>query len=518
MWRMLFLFCWLIPAGAALADGCYIPERAVKKVPEIPAQRAILSWRDGTETLVISSALNSESQKLGWIIPLPAVPSRIGKESPGALKTLDFCLQPEITHDLARELGSVLLVVFLANIVLGTLVFKPERLRDLLLLILLCALLAGMLLPALGTAASRASRSNLAQVEKTARVGSYEVTVLRARKAGELGAWLEGNGFAPLPERAAGIVEGYIAENWVFAAIKLAREETGVNAPHPVRMVFPAAAPVYPLKLTALAGGETRFELFVLSADGVACGELKKEFSDRFSKWVEEDATREKAAKVLTFRGTASKARIGHPVLCDMMWHGCVVTKFSGAIKAERMTADIRFSDVPFKAYRQHFYTRHGAVSFSLILFLWAGGAWLFAAMLAFFFTGKNRSDPAAVRAYFLRAVLPPALGMAAVIATIGFFLPRLDNSEVTFSRGLAHRYDASRLEWMFAGKIEGNKAILLKPEGEIAAFLAAQVGGAGIRVEDSPGNFTVEKDAKNVVIRIYDNDGSPRTLTYPLL
>jgi hypothetical protein len=52
-------------ATAAFGDGVYIPERAVRKIPEIPAQRAVLSWRDGQETLLISSALDSESQKLG---------------------------------------------------------------------------------------------------------------------------------------------------------------------------------------------------------------------------------------------------------------------------------------------------------------------------------------------------------------------------------------------------------------------------------------------------------------------
>ena len=32
---------------AAFGDGCYIPERAFRKFPEIPAQRAVLAWKDG---------------------------------------------------------------------------------------------------------------------------------------------------------------------------------------------------------------------------------------------------------------------------------------------------------------------------------------------------------------------------------------------------------------------------------------------------------------------------------------
>ena len=69
--RFLGVVAMLLSASVALADGCYIPKRAVRKFPEIPAQRAVLSWAHGVETLVISSALDSEAQKLGWIIPIP---------------------------------------------------------------------------------------------------------------------------------------------------------------------------------------------------------------------------------------------------------------------------------------------------------------------------------------------------------------------------------------------------------------------------------------------------------------
>jgi len=72
-------FVFLVLLGVSLADGCYVPARAVKKIPEIPAQRALISFKDGRETMVISSALNSESQELGWIIPVPCVPDSIEK-------------------------------------------------------------------------------------------------------------------------------------------------------------------------------------------------------------------------------------------------------------------------------------------------------------------------------------------------------------------------------------------------------------------------------------------------------
>jgi len=48
----LTVIAFLLSASVAFGDGCYIPERAVRKIPEIVAQHAVLSWKDGVETLV----------------------------------------------------------------------------------------------------------------------------------------------------------------------------------------------------------------------------------------------------------------------------------------------------------------------------------------------------------------------------------------------------------------------------------------------------------------------------------
>jgi len=69
---LLTLWC-----GAAAADGKYFPEMAFAESPEMPAQRALVRFKDGRETLIIEAAVNSESKGLGWVIPLPAVPDRI---------------------------------------------------------------------------------------------------------------------------------------------------------------------------------------------------------------------------------------------------------------------------------------------------------------------------------------------------------------------------------------------------------------------------------------------------------
>ena len=92
--RVLVLLLVLGVSAEALAEGWHFPEPAHVDVAGIPAQRALIAFRDGTETLIVESAFETESPGAGWVIPLPSVPDEIGAVSPGSLKTLTHCLQP----------------------------------------------------------------------------------------------------------------------------------------------------------------------------------------------------------------------------------------------------------------------------------------------------------------------------------------------------------------------------------------------------------------------------------------
>lgn len=361
-----------------------------------------------------------------------------------------------------------------------------------------------------------AAKSSLVHVEKTARVGAYEMAVLRAQKAVDLNVWLGENGFAPLPEDAAKIIDGYIAEHWVFSAVKLVREDTGANAPHPLKMVFPAKAPVYPLKLTAVAGGSTAFEIFVLAQTGVSCDLLKKEFSDRFVKLQDSSDHEQNRWR---FSGVSSKLNIRHPVLCDMMWDGCVLTKFSGSLRSGQMTQDIRFGEQPFKPVREHLYSHRGARSLAVLVFIWACGGWLFLSLLPF--ASKKPKDSASVNAYLARVFLPPALLLAVAAGILYLCLPKLDDAGLSFSHG---RGSSAGMElWQAIANLISQQPdkqgdISQKSEREIAALILRGPfipPKPGLLMEDSPGNFTVEKKGEQVLIRTYDNDGRPNLLEY---
>ena len=93
---LLLLLSVLLPAAAA-ADGFYIPE-VRRKLPDIPLQQAVLSWKGGVETLVVESTLDGEGNSFGWIIPVPSSPRSFEKVSPGLLRTLSFQVQPKLVH------------------------------------------------------------------------------------------------------------------------------------------------------------------------------------------------------------------------------------------------------------------------------------------------------------------------------------------------------------------------------------------------------------------------------------
>ena len=75
------LVLWPVPAGA---DGCYIPEKAVRKLPEIPGQRAVVSFKDGRETLIVESRLEGQGRRFGGALDgrIAAATSCLGSQSP----------------------------------------------------------------------------------------------------------------------------------------------------------------------------------------------------------------------------------------------------------------------------------------------------------------------------------------------------------------------------------------------------------------------------------------------------
>ena len=483
----------------------------MRKLPAIPAQRALLSWKDGVETLVIASALDSEAEKLGWIIPVPAVPEIIEKQTPGGLKTLNLAIQPDIVHDLWLETQATIVLVVLANLILATALFRPERLPFLLCVLAILFVFFGLFVPALGRAGSGGtSRLGKATVEKSVRVGSYDVNILRPSQLGDLNAWLDENGFTSLPSSAAETVADYAAKGWVFAAIRLTRSEAGANVPHPIKMVFRCSEAVYPMRLTAMAGASPDLELFVVADQRAACNLLLTEFCDRFVSRDNSDLGYRQNGTHLS--GVYIGRYIAHEGITNLMWDNCVLTKLAGKVSPAGMSQDIRLKWKPFTPHLMRLFTARGARSLCLMLFVGIAGVWLFGSMVA---CCKRIKGPLGLRWYWGKVLLPAVVLVATGVGTVYALLPKVDAAEVQPARwwyrdGLHLRADIGDL-------LKKDPDLLSKSEEIIANTVLNTLrdsikGWRGavdeVQIEDSPGNFTVEKRDGKTVIRLHSLRG----------
>ena len=521
---------FILTAATAFADGFYIT--AARKVPEIQAQRALLKWKDGTETLMIASALDSESQSLGWIIPLPSVPSEIAKADPGALQTLEFCVQPRITHDLREEALRITVSVLIAILILFIWLSRPHRFFSWLGFLFILWVLTGLMMPTMGLSGSSARKSTL-RVEKTAMVGSYEIAILSAKNIGDLNAWLAGNGFNSLPDAAGPAVANYIRDNWVFAAIKLTREQAGANTPHPITMTFQSREAVYPLQLTALPGSTPVFELFVLGDQRANTGLLKTEFCDSYEKGDPGNYKKHHVSSMGTkgyefFWATNSDQAIGQSDICKLMWDGCVLTKLSGAISPAKMADDLKIRWSAYQPFQQHFYTIHGAKSGAYILFVSLFGGFVFVSLIL---NRKRVKLPRGLQRWLGWRVLPAAVICGAAALIFYAVVPKISVDETQLSTwpGMkgAHVVDVSNYIQNF---LKDNPSIFEKSESEIAQSILAglnewprndphkypnRIFGGDLAIATTPGNFTVEKEGSKVLVRVYDAIGHPIVLEY---
>jgi hypothetical protein len=520
--------CLLLALGEPpiWADGYYyLPEHAVLRPGGITAQQAVIAWQDGMETLLVSSTLDADAQRLGWVIPVPAVPNLMQQADPGGLKTLGFCVQPRLIHDLTSLVVGLGVAVIILLLLTATFLFNRARFLDLLVLFLVLLFLSSMLLGGLGTAGGGAGLVSGVHVEKTARVGAYDIAVLSATKPADLDRWLSDNGFAPVPA-AVEIVAGYIRDRWVFVAIKLAREEPGENTPHPVELRFPSAAPVYPMKLTALAGGTPRLELFVLGPDRAECAPLRVAYCDRLLRTNRVMLLPSRPpAEVPLFAGTDTAVKIGHPDLVRLLWDGCVLTKLEGTITASQMSQDLAVTWTPFRAQQAWLFTRRGARGIAATVFILALGGGLIGTMIAW----RARFRQSVGRVAFLSQLLARLLLVGLVGAILAHAaLPRAPAAEVYTAR---YGRFASMLLRSVPGALLADES--LTPTNEVALTHAIHrayarvfrmedtpprnpILGTALTRESTPGSYTVTQEQGRLIVRFYDAAGCPITVEYP--
>jgi hypothetical protein len=282
---------FLLEPAPARADGKLY---ARDEVPLHGAyQRAMLLHRDGRELLVIQPKLVGDAKELGWIVPVPAEP-HVGsvpeKLDDDLFWNLGRETQPRIVDLSGRIRAGVAAIGLLAVLALIIWGWRRSSRRLEAWLAAFILFLVGFLVPLEVNTRGVASRD--VDVLQSARVGIYDVAVLRASAPRDLRAWLEKHGFRSGPEDDV-VLASYIARGWCFVTARIARDVDARSAHGLLRclvLLFQAPEPIYPFALTATSGGETEVLLYVLTEGKVSQPALEMRYAGPFTTdWMTDD-------------------------------------------------------------------------------------------------------------------------------------------------------------------------------------------------------------------------------------
>ncbi len=253
-----------------------------KVPPGIPYQRAAIMFDDGREVLILQSKYElekgEETDKIGWVVPLPAVPELASMDASVAsmyFHRLDRSSSPDVT-DISSRISPWLGILFFIGAFImfarfSTSIIVPSRgehrFRYLLAGLLMLVASAALIMPIAG----RGRQSTGVDVVKAEEVGIYDVKVVKSDSSKDLIEWLNGNDFK-FDDSDKAVFDDYVSRGWCFVAAKVnpsrAEHEGEIVAEGlvaPLIMRFPTKKAVYPLALTGTAGQKTEVLLYVLT-------------------------------------------------------------------------------------------------------------------------------------------------------------------------------------------------------------------------------------------------------------
>jgi|GEM_PF-835272 len=521
---IIILSLMIISPQIIYADGKHFPEKAYKKAPNMPSQRAVIIYKNDNEKLIIESTINGEGEKFGWVIPLPTKPENFEIGSAGFIKTLSITTQPPIINDFSEV---VIIVMIIAGIIticsFITIIFGVKKkllitiLISLVIIIILSPTQRGAKMMGSGLEYVPVSGVNVKDIQN---IGSYELAVLEAKGADELNEWLSKNGFAGLNADDRGIIADYIQEEWCFVAAKLRREGSGYSRPHPLAMTFPSEKIIYPLRLTATVGNDIYFEIFVIAEAGVQCDRLTRELCDTYQFDSEAGYNHfgnDNNCYLAGFRGCEFRLNIGQEKAVDEMWDGCVLTRFSGTLQPGQMQKDMVFTKTLTSGYRKDYYSHKAAREMAMIagLNIW----WIALLITTIILTYERRKKEISTVKAFRFILIIAAISFLA--GTINYaVLPKVSSAN-TIS-GLSH---SIALDYLVEKKLgSAIKAIgdvnghfekmsiedSCRMINEILAYqnFRNKYTQEKIVNEDSPGNYTISEGDSGKIIHIYINGG----------
>jgi len=342
------------------------------------------------------------------------------------------------------------------------------------------------------------------EVASTHRLGDYDAAVLRAEGSDALHDWLTAAGLKGLDAADRAVVDDYIAREWCFVVARL-RKDIATATPHPIAATFPAPQPIYPMKLTGLAGSTTRVALFVVAESQASAEDFDCLAADQYAPAPAEDELGP------GYRADEIGLVVGHPDACSLMWPDCVVTALTAALTPEQMDRDVTLSMGPLTAEREWVFSlvaRRDLVGAILTVGL---GLVLLVTTVAC--AGRRApARPAAVTIVAMSAVVFIAAALT------GLLLPtipvRMSRAPSWRMSEMARACANGTTDALAEGSID-EKLLRDNPEKLIETLLAGgltqapnYIVGGQMRAERSPGNYWVRYIDDRPYFCLYDGDG----------
>jgi hypothetical protein len=521
-WVWCILLAVLLGNSIVLGDGKYFPEKVYKASPSIPAQRALLVYKDGVETLVIESALQGQGKNFGWVIPVPAKPTEFEKASAGFLDTLSLNLQPMIIDKPPMIVGTSCFIAVIATVCYFMTVCKWPRssLGSTVFLLVILLVLGALFMPNLGVNPSGTSTSmNPIRVVETSDVGDYVLTVLEADTPKALDEWLSVHGFAELTKEEETIVASYIQEGWYFIVAKLRLDREGLTKGHPIAMKFPAKQAVYPMRLTGTTGSNVYLDLFVVAEAKAVHSNLKLECADLYTK----DPIRPRDMfandKVVSlFEGHTYKYSVGHPDHTNYLWDRCVISRLCGVLGPEQMKDDLNLSFDGQTPSRKVYYSVQGARSMGLGFAL---NIWWITLLVSTVVLSRGKQDritPSIVK----RSVL-----LALILSFLAFWIGPVSLSKIEVGKeplwawiwnkssyGPSLEIGSVAQEFGYFEGIRKEDATSKLKGFLLCSGLQNAFTAKSISFEDSPGNWDLTEQEGHLALRTFSREGIPASIS----
>lgn len=509
MLATVLILCVAYVAPPALADGKFFRRVEVADEPGIAAQRAVLAFKDGVETLVVQSEVQSADTSYGWILPLPAEPTSIEPCPANTLSVLADVVTPRVV-DLPSTLPWIALFLVLATFVSGMEHVRARHrgARSRAGVIAFAAvLLLGAVLIAVPTLSVQSGNADAGvRVLQTTKAGAYDVSVITGDSADAVEAWLKDNGFA-CPPAARAVLAEYVAEHWCFLAAKVSADAAGEALHHPLSVAFPAKRAVYPMKLTGYDGKPLQLDLFVIADRAASAAGLRSWLSDRFI--VDDGYTGGgnlggEHATVFTSLGRSVQA-IGVPAVTDLMWAGCTLTRLHGRLSAAAMKSDIALDWSDAGPARAAVYDRTSALRYASSV-----AALAFVVVFIWLVSVAEKKRWSSVE--FLRKRGAAVLLIVAAIGAARYFTLEVVPTRISIHswiRGivavLAHR-DA-------LDKLAESPPEQPFPEAYRALLSRRQIEESADRDPEHPGDYRIEKTEDGWRLTVLDRNYVPVTI-----